>query len=46
MLNIVATSIQPALNNTIKNFVYEEKHKWKQDLKYVKALTSGFNPQT
>ena len=44
MLNIVATSIQPALNNTIKNFVYEEKHKWKQDLKYVKALTSGFKP--
>ena len=44
MLNIVVTSIQPALNNAIKNFVYEEKHKWKKDLKNVKALTSGFNP--
>ena len=44
MLNIHVTSIQPALNNTIKNFVYEEKHNWKKNLNNVKALTSGFNP--
>jgi len=28
----------------ITNFVYEEKKNWKKDLKNVKALTSGFNP--
>ena len=28
----------------ITEFVYQEKDKWKKDLKNVKSLTSGFNP--
>jgi hypothetical protein len=28
----------------ISNFVYQEKDKWAKDLKNVKSLTSGFNP--
>ena len=44
MLKILTTFIRPELNNTIKNFVYKEKHNWKKDLNNVKALTSGFNP--
>ncbi len=28
----------------ISNFVYQEKDNWEKDLKNVKSLTSGFNP--
>tara|TARA_R100001086_G_scaffold164827_1_gene89073 strand:- start:660 stop:1130 length:471 start_codon:yes stop_codon:yes gene_type:complete len=28
----------------ISNFVYQEKSKWSKDLKNVKSITSGFNP--
>jgi hypothetical protein len=44
MLTIQVTSIDTAFNNVIKDFIYKEKHKWKKDLKNVKALTSGYRP--
>ena len=44
MLTIQVTSIDTAFNNAIKDFIYKEKHKWKKDLKNVKALTSGYRP--
>ena len=44
MLEIIETHIDKKLNNTIKNYVYKNKHKWKMNLNNVKALTSGFNP--
>ena len=45
MLTIQVTSIDTAFNNAIKDFIYKEKHKWKKDLKNVKALTSNFRPR-
>ena len=44
MLEILVASINPVLNNKIKDYVYSEKHKWKEGLYNVKALTSGYNP--
>jgi hypothetical protein len=45
MVEIMESYINKELNNTIKNYVYKNKHKWEMNLNNVQALTSGFNPK-
>ena len=43
-MNLIELSLPQEDCEKITDFVYREKINWKKDLKNVKALSSGFNP--